>query len=303
MRSLFSRFKPHSTTSSSSNTSSRPASSTSTRDKENQPDLHRATIQKKHGDATSASITPLRSPTPLASASASANASSASSSVEAGRSQDSYIPDCDAVDMDQTPEMHDMAVGMRGRKMSSSGEGKKVTFRSPVPTPTTSVVIDGLLPPQRPVFDTDFAYTNTGKEQEPERRSPSPTKKALSFFHKRPNPPSRSSTTQAQSQTQSTRPPTLRKSSLPPVALSSSPTKSMLSPTASEVSLGGRSYLPPPNSWSEMAEDDLIANLGPKERTRQEVLWEIVSSEERWVEHIFGFMFGFYRSTLSCVLH
>jgi hypothetical protein len=30
-----------------------------------------------------------------------------------------------------------------------------------------------------------------------------------------------------------------------------------------------------------MAEDDLIANLGPRERTRQEVLWEIVSSEER----------------------
>lgn len=30
-----------------------------------------------------------------------------------------------------------------------------------------------------------------------------------------------------------------------------------------------------------MAADDLIANLGPRERTRQEVLWEIVSSEER----------------------
>ena len=60
----------------------------------------------------------------------------------------------------------------------------------------------------------------------------------------------------------------------------------MLSPTPSEQSLAGmstRSYLPPPNSWSEMAEDDLIANLGPRERTRQEVLWEIVSSEERCV--------------------
>jgi hypothetical protein len=30
-----------------------------------------------------------------------------------------------------------------------------------------------------------------------------------------------------------------------------------------------------------MAADDLIANLGPRERTRQEVLYEIVSSEER----------------------
>ena len=30
-----------------------------------------------------------------------------------------------------------------------------------------------------------------------------------------------------------------------------------------------------------MAEEELIANLGPKERTRQEVLFEIVNSEER----------------------
>ena len=32
-----------------------------------------------------------------------------------------------------------------------------------------------------------------------------------------------------------------------------------------------------------MAEEELIANLGPRERTRQEVLFEIVSSEERFV--------------------
>lgn len=52
---------------------------------------------------------------------------------------------------------------------------------------------------------------------------------------------------------------------------------------ASETSYAGstQSYIAQPNSWSEMAEDDLIANLGPVERTRQEVLWEIVSSEER----------------------
>lgn len=34
-------------------------------------------------------------------------------------------------------------------------------------------------------------------------------------------------------------------------------------------------------SWSEAAEEDLVSNLGPRERTRQEVLWEIVASEER----------------------
>jgi hypothetical protein len=34
-------------------------------------------------------------------------------------------------------------------------------------------------------------------------------------------------------------------------------------------------------SWSEGAEEDLVSNLGPRERTRQEVLWEILASEER----------------------
>ena len=36
-------------------------------------------------------------------------------------------------------------------------------------------------------------------------------------------------------------------------------------------------------SWSEGAEEDLVSNLGQRERTRQEVLWEIVASEERYV--------------------
>ena len=38
-----------------------------------------------------------------------------------------------------------------------------------------------------------------------------------------------------------------------------------------------------PASWSEGAEGDLVLNLGERERTRQEVLWEIVASEERYV--------------------
>lgn len=37
----------------------------------------------------------------------------------------------------------------------------------------------------------------------------------------------------------------------------------------------------PAASWSEATEEDLVSNLGPRERTRQEVLFEIVCSEER----------------------
>ncbi|KAH7107547.1 hypothetical protein BKA62DRAFT_825035 [Auriculariales sp. MPI-PUGE-AT-0066] len=44
-----------------------------------------------------------------------------------------------------------------------------------------------------------------------------------------------------------------------------------------------RTAVPMTQSWSEGAEGDLVANLGQRERTRQEVLWEIVASEERYV--------------------
>ncbi|PPQ86863.1 hypothetical protein CVT25_012582 [Psilocybe cyanescens] len=39
-------------------------------------------------------------------------------------------------------------------------------------------------------------------------------------------------------------------------------------------------------SWSEVTEDDLVSNLGMRERTRQEVLFEIISSEERYVQEL-----------------
>ncbi|KAJ3858455.1 hypothetical protein EV359DRAFT_52179 [Lentinula novae-zelandiae] len=36
-------------------------------------------------------------------------------------------------------------------------------------------------------------------------------------------------------------------------------------------------------SWSQVTEDELVLNLGARERTRQEVLFEIIQSEERYV--------------------
>ncbi|SPO25108.1 uncharacterized protein UTRI_02791_B [Ustilago trichophora] len=39
-------------------------------------------------------------------------------------------------------------------------------------------------------------------------------------------------------------------------------------------------------TWSEMTQQELVQNLGPRERTRQEVLWEIVASEERYVTEL-----------------
>ncbi|KAK7043594.1 hypothetical protein VNI00_008205 [Paramarasmius palmivorus] len=39
-------------------------------------------------------------------------------------------------------------------------------------------------------------------------------------------------------------------------------------------------------SWSEVTEEDLVSNLGSRERTRQEVLFEIISSEDRYVQEL-----------------
>ncbi|KAG8803176.1 hypothetical protein FRC16_006883 [Serendipita sp. 398] len=47
-----------------------------------------------------------------------------------------------------------------------------------------------------------------------------------------------------------------------------------------------RSAAPTTASWSEAAEEDLVTHLGQRERTRQEVLWEIVASEQRYVTEL-----------------
>ena len=74
-------------------------------------------------------------------------------------------------------------------------------------------------------------------------------------------------------------------------------TRSMTSPNSAKPAYGDgasidRSLRPvipfsigsvlPPASWSEGVEEDLLANLGSHERTRQEALWEIAASEERY---------------------
>ena len=46
-------------------------------------------------------------------------------------------------------------------------------------------------------------------------------------------------------------------------------------------SIDQSSPLTRPPYWSESAEEDLVNHLGPSEKSRQEIMWEIVKSEER----------------------
>lgn len=76
----------------------------------------------------------------------------------------------------------------------------------------------------------------------------------------------------------------IRKSALADVH--ESPTKStksslQLDNSEDNDAMSEKSYLPQPESWSAIMDEELIANLGPRERARQEVLWEIINSEEK----------------------
>jgi len=52
-------------------------------------------------------------------------------------------------------------------------------------------------------------------------------------------------------------------------------------------------------SWSEVTEDDLVSNIGSRERTRQEVLFEIIQSEERCVLNFIFFLSHFYNPSIN----
>ncbi|SCV67974.1 BQ2448_95 [Microbotryum intermedium] len=57
---------------------------------------------------------------------------------------------------------------------------------------------------------------------------------------------------------------------------------------ASSPHLGGASWGvgSAPATWSELANPDLVDNVSARERTRQEILWEVVASEERYVSEL-----------------
>lgn len=159
------------------------------------------------------------------------------------------------------------AIGER-RNPTASGE-RKVTFKSPPPTPEANVVLDSRMGSMSGPQETLPKRSDSIHRPDPISR---PGSSRQSFIHSFPGPSSS------------------RKASFPSSSFrGSSPTKRSLdvcSPSPSEMSavIGSTtSSLPVANTWSEMTDPDLVDNLGMQERTRQEVLWEIVSSEERCV--------------------
>ena len=293
MKSLFSRLRGAHTPPPSRS----PSASQSNEDKENLPIPPNPPSKpgKSSQPVVKSAPVSLRSSTPLGPIDSQTSSSSSGSTRPRSTQKQS--------DGESPPnvEIWDSAGGGRARTVSA-GEagGKKVTFRSPAPTPSINTELEEVA-----LLDSIIEAQSEGRGSKTDNRrntSASPSKKPSAPAKlSRPQPTSRSSP----SQSFSTRPRfssrqslriTARKASLPPLPTRSdsfsqsnqrSPLRSsIVSPAPSNASLertSARSYLPPPNSWGEMADEELIANLGPRERTRQEVLWEIVSSEERSV--------------------
>ncbi|KAI6043226.1 hypothetical protein EDC04DRAFT_2960374 [Pisolithus marmoratus] len=141
---------------------------------------------------------------------------------------------------------------------------KKVAFLSPPQTPS------GLSMTQ-PLPDTNSS-ANTGSSQQSSADAASKSTTTSTPSPAAAAPPAVTTTSAAPSIKATS---THTAASPYPVSLRSQTLFSQMSMSSTRILVV--------SSWSEGAEEDLVSNLGPRERMRQEVLWEIVASEERYV--------------------
>ena len=181
------------------------------------------------------------------------------------------------------------AIARNGTNNSAASDvTKKVAFRSPPPTPATTSVVDPppALSDEQPLPSPKPAVA---RNQPPSIREPRGSVATAT-----------TSTAASSSKTDITAPlkpvpkPASTRATSPYLfkSLDASSAQSFRSPTPyssmSAQTTGSR--ILSAQSWSEVTEEDLVSNLGSRERTRQEVLFEIISSEERCVPS-FPFLF------------
>ncbi|KAG5727691.1 RhoGEF domain-containing protein gxcJ [Termitomyces sp. T112] len=142
--------------------------------------------------------------------------------------------------------------------------------RDPPPSPSSSPALPQWPPPPAkplPPIDKKVAFVSPPPTPQAADRAlpdPPPLKTTVSRFHAR-----------------EPRASDARAASTPPPS-----TPSLRSDTPySQLSSSGSRILAAA-SWSQLTEEDLVTNIGARERTRQEVLFEIISSEERYVHEL-----------------
>ncbi|KDQ18028.1 hypothetical protein BOTBODRAFT_171718 [Botryobasidium botryosum FD-172 SS1] len=201
----------------------------------------------------------------------------------AGRASMTPTPANTAESHAHTTESHTRSVRSKqsGGHTSADVPPKKVAFISPPPTPggfpSQTLEPEEQQPPPPPV------------EHPPEPR-PSHAKGPISRIvaDTRQYSPNNNAEPSASTTPRPTQTPTPRTAASPTQSARATPYQEAASMrSGSPFSFqSGRSAIQAVASWSEGAEEDLVCNLGPRERTRQEVLWEIVASEERYVAEL-----------------
>jgi hypothetical protein len=162
------------------------------------------------------------------------------------------------------------------------GPKKQVAFISPPPTPA---------PMQRTLSNPDSVASNGDMVGSPTASKQAPLKTTVSRFQAAHGVDTRASTSKAtktsatgksSSNGSGTKGSSTSPNSQRSFADNASLHASLRSGTPYSQTSQSTSRILATASWSEAAEEDLVSNLGPRERTRQEVLWEIVASEERY---------------------
>ncbi|KAG6854629.1 hypothetical protein C0991_004231 [Blastosporella zonata] len=149
-----------------------------------------------------------------------------------------------------------------------SDSHKKVAFVSPPPTP---LVLDRPLPDDPPTPPTTPPLkTNVSRFQATHAKEP---RVSLSTA---------ASSSKTDLVTKSTVKPSSARTPSPYLQKPVDPSLRSETPY-SQMSASSGSRILAASSWSQVTTEDLVSNLGSRERTRQEVLFEIISSEERFV--------------------
>ncbi|KDQ60707.1 hypothetical protein JAAARDRAFT_123935 [Jaapia argillacea MUCL 33604] len=160
---------------------------------------------------------------------------------------------------------------------------KKVAFISPPPTPGPSAVplpVEASVSatPSAPPLKTSVSRFQAAHGKDPRGSTSTTASSSKTDVNKVASP----STKPASASTRSATSPFPKV----PAADTVSINQSLRSGTPYSQMTNASSRILAAASWSEGAEEDLVSNLGPRERTRQEVLWEIVASEERYVTEL-----------------
>jgi hypothetical protein len=223
-----------------------------------------------------AQLSPPRAPAALDSAPSSASSGPSSPPADPAASPNPAV--LAPPDLEAPPSISRKATSGTASSTSNNGNAdipKKVAFISPPSTPGTAIFERDL--PETPPVDRPPA-------------SP-PLKSSVSRFQathvdkaRTPVAPPAASSSKVDLSTRTAIKSSSTRATSPYLQRDVLSAQSLRSPTPYSTMSGqtNPSKILAATSWSEVTEEDLVSNIGSRERTRQEVLFEIISSEDRY---------------------